>query len=353
MNMLCALIMAGGKGTRFWPLSTEEKPKQFLRLIGEDTMIQMSVNRLKKHIPLEQIFIVTSKRYVDLVREQIANFPLRNIIIEPVGRNTAPCIALSAFHINKIYEDATIAVLPSDHLINEVDSFVKVLGAAKKFTDRNTEAIVTIGIKPDRPETGYGYIKYSYERWDVNECEIRSVKEFVEKPDLHKAKEYLEEGHYLWNSGMFVLKATNILRLTKLHLANTFELLSEIAATGEEDYGKVLEEKYQEIASISIDFAIMEKAEDIYVIPADFGWDDVGSWGAVERFRGKDSDNNVCIGKAESFEGNNNIIISYGKSIVISGLQDIFVIECEDRIFVGKKSEIEDIRELKNRISEY
>ncbi|MCB2289996.1 mannose-1-phosphate guanylyltransferase [Clostridium sp. CS001] len=349
--MLCALIMAGGKGTRFWPLSTEEKPKQFLKLLSEDTMIQISVKRLQKLIPIERIFIVTGKRYVDLVREQLPNLPHRNIIMEPVGKNTAPCIALSAFHINKIYGDATIAVLPSDHLINDEESFLEVLSSADEFVDKNKDAIVTIGMKPDRPETGYGYINYSHMNCVINGYEIRHVKKFVEKPNLHKAKEYLEDGNYLWNGGMFIWKAANILRLTRQYLINTFEVLSEIAATCEEDYHRVLEEKYKNVDSVSVDFGIMEKAKNIYVVPGDFGWDDVGSWGSIERYSKKDCDNNVCMGQVRNFDCKNNIIISNGKPIVISGLEDIFVVESDDMIFVGKKGEMESIRELKDRIS--
>jgi mannose-1-phosphate guanylyltransferase len=349
--MLCALIMAGGKGTRFWPLSTVEKPKQFLNLIGEDTMLQMSVKRLEKLIPIERIFIVTGMRYMALVKQQLPDLPHRNIIIEPVGKNTAPCIALSAFHINKIYEDATIAVLPSDHLIKDEENFLEVLNSADEFVNKNKEAIVTIGMKPDRPETGYGYINYSHMYCEINGSEIRGVKKFVEKPDLHKAKEYLEDGNYLWNGGIFIWKAANILRLTRKYLINTFEVLSEIAATSAEDYHRVLEEKYHNVDSISVDFGIMEKAKDIYVIPGDFGWDDVGSWESVERYREKDYDNNVCMGNVKKFDCSNNIIISSGKPIVISGLQDIFLVESDDMIFVGKKGEMESIRELKNRIS--
>ncbi|WP_298843429.1 mannose-1-phosphate guanylyltransferase [Clostridium sp.] len=349
--MLCALIMAGGKGTRFWPLSTEEKPKQFLKLVGDDTMIQMSVKRLEKLIPIERIFIVTGMRYMGLIKEQLPNLPFKNIIVEPVGKNTAPCIALSAFHINKIYEDATIAVLPSDHLIKDEDNFLEVLDSANEFIEKNNEAIVTIGMKPDRPETGYGYINYGDMNCDINGCEVREVKGFVEKPDLHKAKEYLENGNYLWNGGMFIWKAANILRLTEQYLTNTFQVLSEIAATSDEDYNKVLIEKYNNVDSISVDFGIMEKAKDIYVIPGDFGWDDVGSWAAVGRYREKDSFNNVSMGNVKNFDGSNNIIISNGKPIVISGLQDIFVVESDDMIFVGKKDGIENIRELKNQIS--
>ena len=349
--MLCALIMAGGKGTRFWPLSTEEKPKQFLKLVCEDTMIQMSVKRLEKLIPIERIFIVTGKRYTNLVKKQLPDLPIRNIIIEPVGKNTAPCIALSAFHINKIYQDATIAVLPSDHLIEDVDNFLEILNSADIFVNKNEESIVTIGMKPDRPETGYGYINYSHVNCTINGCEVRNVKKFVEKPYLHMAEEYLEDGNYLWNGGMFIWKAVNILRLTRLLLNDTFEVLNEIAATCEEDYHRVLEEKYDNIDSISVDFGIMEKAKDIYVIPGDFGWDDVGSWEAVERYREKDCDNNVCIGQVKKFGCSNNIIISNGKPIVISGLQDIFVVESDDMIFVGKKDEMESIKGLRNKIS--
>ncbi|MCB2293958.1 mannose-1-phosphate guanylyltransferase [Clostridium algoriphilum] len=349
--MLCALIMAGGKGTRFWPLSTEDKPKQFLNLTGEDTMIQMSVKRLEKLIPIERIFIVTGNRYMDLVKEQIPDLPHRNIIAEPVGKNTAPCIALSAFHINKIYEDATIAVLPSDHIIQNEDSFLKVLNTADEFVNKNCDAIVTIGMKPDRPETGYGYINYSDMDSEMNGFEVRCVNKFVEKPDLDTAKEYLEDGNYLWNGGMFIWKAANILRLTRLHMKETYKLLSEIASTSKEDYHRVLEKKYRKIEGISVDFGIMEKVKEIFVIPGNFGWDDVGSWEAVERFSEKDCDNNVCMGDVQNFECSNNIIISNGKQIVISGLDDIFVVENDDTIFVGNKDEIENIKELKSKIS--
>ncbi|MCB2298269.1 mannose-1-phosphate guanylyltransferase [Clostridium tagluense] len=348
--MLCALIMAGGKGTRFWPLSTAEKPKQFLKLISEDTMIQMSVKRLQKLIPIERIFIVTGKRYMDIVREQLPNLPNRNIIIEPIGKNTAPCIALSAFHINKIYGDATIAVLPSDHLITDEKKFLEVLNSAHEFVGKNKEAIVTIGVKPNRPETGYGYINYSHINCLINGYEVRSVKKFVEKPDLHKAKEYLKDGNYLWNGGMFIWKVANILRLTSQYLKNTFEVLSEIVATCEEDYQRVLEEKYNNIDSISVDFGIMEKAKDIYVILGEFGWDDVGNWEAAQRYMMKDCNDNVCMGNVKKFDCSNNVIISNGKPIVISGLEGIFVVESDDMIFVGKKDGMESIRDIKMKI---
>lgn len=345
--MLCALIMAGGKGTRFWPLSTEEKPKQFLNLIGEDTMIQMSVKRIKKLIPIERIFIVTGKKYESLVKEQLPNLPHRNIIIEPVGKNTAPCIALSAFHINQIYKDATIAVLPSDHLIKDETEFLEVLNSAREFVEINKAAIVTIGMKPDRPETAYGYINYSSTHSIINGYEIRSVKEFVEKPNLEKAKEYLQDGSYLWNGGIFIWKAVNILRLTNKHLENTFNILNEIVATNEENYKRVLEEKYNEIDSVSVDYGIMEKADNIYVIPGEFGWDDVGSWSAVERYIKKDESDNLYLGDVKNIEASNNIVFSNKKPIMLVGISNIFVVESDDMIFISTKEKINDIDEIK------
>ena len=222
--MLCALIMAGGKGTRFWPLSTEEKPKQFLNLIGDRTMIQMTIDRIKTIIPFEQIFVCTGSRYVELVKEQLPDLPERNIIIEPEGRNTAPCIALSSFVINRYYKSANMIVLPSDHLINKKDEFRNIIKQASEFVDKNTSSIVTLGIKPSRAETGYGYIKY-VEKMDK---EILKVDEFVEKPTKEVAYEYLKSGRYLWNSGMFIWRIDSILNKIKEYLPKTFRVLENI-----------------------------------------------------------------------------------------------------------------------------
>lgn len=348
--MLCALIMAGGKGERFWPLSTDEKPKQFLKLIGDKTMIQMTVERLTKLIPLERIFVVTGKRYVDLLKEQLPNLPGRNVIVEPVGRNTAPCIGLSAFMINKYYENSSMVVLPSDHLIVDEEEFLKTIKAADEFIDNNEEAIVTFGMKPSRPETGYGYIKCGVNEENINSYKIRNVEKFVEKPNIETAKEYLKEGNFLWNGGMFIWKCKNVLKLTKMYLTKTYEVLSEIAACRDGGFEEVLEEKYPEVENISVDYGIMEKAENIYVIPCDFGWDDIGTWYSVERYRAKDEDNNVFVGKIKNIDGKNNIVVGNEKPIVVVGLSDVFVVESDDIIFVGKKEDIERIKEIKKKI---
>lgn len=347
--MLCGLVMAGGKGERFWPLSTDEKPKQFLKLLGEETMIQMSVNRLLHLVPVERIFVVTDKRYVALVKDQLPNLPARNIIPEPVGRNTAPCIGLSAFIIQRFYENASIIVLPSDHLIVDEDKFRETIDMGYKFIEENKDAIVTIGMKPNRPETGYGYIKIDSVTSTPKNYKIHRVERFVEKPDLGRAKKYINEGNYFWNSGMFIWKCSTILKLTEKHLKKTYGVLSEIAATSEEDFEVSLNEKYPEVESVSVDYALMEKAENIYVIPSDFGWDDIGSWQAVERYRLKDSNNNICVGRTQNIDSNNNIIFSSDKRIVVIGMDNVFVVESDEAIYIGKKEKLSKIKDIKKQ----
>lgn len=349
--MLCALIMAGGKGERFWPLSTDEKPKQFLNLLGEKTMIQMTVNRLNKFIPMERIFIVTAENYVNLVIEQLPEIPKDNIILEPVGRNTAPCIALSAFVIEKYFNDSTILVVPSDHLITNEEAFAENINKAYDFIEKNTNSIVTIGIKPDRPETGYGYIKsINYGQFTIDNERIYKVESFVEKPNIEKAKEYIRDGNYLWNSGMFVWKSKHVLKLTEKYLKDTYDILKEIAV-GEEDYESRLKENYPNVESISVDYGIMENADSIFVIPSTFGWDDIGTWKSVERYRERDANNNICVGSVNNISSNNNIIMGKGKPIVVVGLDDILIAETDEIIFIGKKENIENIKEIKKHIN--
>ena len=345
--MLCALIMAGGKGTRFWPLSTEEKPKQFLNLIGEETMIQMTVNRVKPIIPMERIFVCTGERYVDLVKEQLPDLPERNIIVEPQGRNTAPCIALSAFIINKYYEDATMVVLPSDHLIKDEDEFRKIVNDAYEFIRENENAIITLGMKPSRAETGYGYIKYSKEKNRLNYHEVIKVDAFVEKPNKETAEAYFADGSYLWNGGMFIWSAKNILEQIKKYSPDTYKALQDIEEIDERWIKYLIKAQYSETEAISIDYAVMEKTEDIYVIPSDFGWDDVGSWEALDRYREKDIFGNIYVGNTKAVDGRNNLIISSTHSVVVEGLSDIYVIENDGKILVGHKSNVANVKELK------
>lgn len=348
--MLCALIMAGGKGERFWPLSTDEKPKQFLRLLGDKTMIQMTVERLKKRIPIERIFVITGRQYVDILEKQLPELPEDNVIVEPVGRNTAPCIGLSAFIINKRYRDAYMVVLPSDHLVVNEDKFLDTVNAAYGFVKSKNNAVVTLGIKPSRAETDYGYIKFGEEEAKIDGFNIDKVEKFVEKPNKARAKKYLKNGSFLWNGGMFIWKCSMVLDLIKRHLSNTYHILSEIAVASETEFEDVLEEKYYKVDNISVDYGIMEKAENIYVIPSDFGWDDIGTWYSVERYNTKDVNNNVYVGKIKSIESKNNIVVGKEKPIVVVGLSDVFVVESDNIIFIGKKEDIEKIKEIKNKV---
>ena len=348
--MLCALIMAGGKGTRFWPLSTEEKPKQFLNLIGEETMIQMTVNRIKPIIPIERVFVCTGEMYVDLVKEQLPELPEQNIIVEPEGRNTAPCIALSAFVIKKYYKDANMIVLPSDHLISDEDEFRNVIKNADEFVKENKEAIITLGMEPTRAETGYGYIRYGKDEKEINNHKVIKVDAFVEKPNKEKAEAYIKEGNYLWNGGMFLWSADNILNQIEKYSNDTYKALKDIEIVANEEIQELINNNYHKTEAISIDYAVMEKSDSIYVVPSRFGWDDVGSWEALDRYREKDDKGNVLVGSAKVVDSHESLVISSSHDIVVEGLRDIYVIENDGKILVGHKSNVANVKELKKII---
>ena len=346
--MLTALIMAGGKGTRFWPLSTEEKPKQFLNLIGEETMIQMTINRIKPIIPIERIFVCTGEMYVDLVKEQLPELPDRNIIVEPEGRNTAPCIALSAMVIDRYYKNSNMVVLPSDHLIKDEEEFRNTLLAADSFIKEKDEAIVTLGMNPSRPEVGYGYIKYSDEVLKVDDFRVIKVDSFVEKPNLDTAKKYLREGNYLWNGGMFIWSINNVINQIKMYSTSTYNALINVMEVSEDKLQQAINDNYENTEATSIDYAVLEKSKDVYVIPSNFGWDDVGSWEALDRYREKDELGNVLVGQSKAVKANNNLVISSNNSVVVEGLSDIYVIENDGKVLVGHKSNVANVKELKN-----
>ena len=346
--MLTALIMAGGKGTRFWPLSTEEKPKQFLNLIGEETMIQMTVNRIKPIIPIERIFVCTGEMYVDLVKEQLPELPKRNIIVEPEGRNTAPCIALSAMVIDRYYKNSNMVVLPSDHLINDEEEFRNTLLAADSFIEEKDEAIVTLGMNPSRPEVGYGYIKYSDEVLKSNDFRVIKVDSFIEKPNLDTAKKYLREGNYLWNGGMFSWSINNVINQIKMYLPNTYNALINVMEVSEDKLQETINNNYEGTEATSIDYAVLEKSKDVYVIPSNFGWDDVGSWESLDRYREKDELGNVLVGQSKAVKANNNLVISSNNSVVVEGLSDIYIIENDGKVLVGHKSNVANVKKLKD-----
>lgn len=349
--MLCALIMAGGRGTRFWPLSTDEKPKQFLNLIGDKTMIQMTVDRIKPIIPLENIFVCTGSKYVGLVKEQLSELPSRNIIIEPEGRNTAPCIALSAMIINRYYKETDMLVLPSDHLIKYEGKFRKIITKGEEFLKDNKNAILTLGMEPDRPETGYGYIKCEQTVFTGGNISVKKVERFVEKPNMKKAKEYLADGTYLWNGGMFLWNVNTIINEIKRYSMNTYEALHELSNVEENSIQEYINTQYKKTEATSIDYAVLEKSDSVYVIPSDFGWDDVGNWEAIERYRQKDSFGNILMGAATvGKDGEDNLIVATNSKVIIDGLNGIYVIENDGKIIVGDKKNLCNVKELKELI---
>ena len=303
---ITALIMAGGRGERFWPKSRKNMPKQFLSLTDDGkTMIQLTVERISSVVDMEDIYIATNKDYKELVRSQLPGIPEENILCEPVGRNTAPCIGLGAVHMAKKYDDAIMLVLPSDHLIKFNKMFLSVLKDSCDIAEKDRN-LVTIGITPAYAETGYGYIKFDSH---VMEGRAYKVDRFVEKPSLEVAKEYLETEEYLWNSGMFVWKLSSILYNLERFMPETFAGLRRIQASiGTPEEEEVLHKEFAQFQSQSIDYGIMEKAENIYTVPGTFGWDDVGSWLAVERIRKSNEMGNVVSGNIITV-GTHNCII--------------------------------------------
>ena len=343
--MLCALIMAGGVGSRFWPQSTPENPKQFLSLVSEKAMIQMTYDRMKKIVPKEKIFIVTNYNYVDKVKEQIPEIKDINIITEPCSRNTAPCILLSTIYIKNIYKNANIVCVSSDSHIENENKFIDDIVLANEFVTKKQDAIVTIGIKPTRPETNYGYIKYEH-----SDDKVLKVLRFVEKPNLELAKKYYESKEYLWNAGMFIFNAESILKEFENNVPKEYNLLINLPKHINSEYYKFLNENYEKCEKISIDYAVMEKSNNVYTIPTEIGWDDIGTWNSVERYIPKDERDNVLKGNIEAIDSNNNIVYANNKKVVLLDVENIFCIDSDDVIIVGKKESLNKVHTLKDKL---
>lgn len=342
--MLCVLIMAGGIGTRFWPQSTEKKPKQFLNLLSDSSMLQMTYKRINKLVPSENIFIVTNYNYVDLVKEQIDGINDINIITEPCGKNTAPCILLSCLYIKNLYGDANIICISSDSYIEKEDLFIEKIKCASDYVNKNKKAIVTIGITPTRAETGYGYIKYEH-----SIDEIKKVLKFVEKPDKEKAMEYFNSKEYLWNAGMFIFNISGMLQELENNLNNEYKLLCHLPKISDKDYQTFLNNNYEKCTKISIDYAVMEKSSNVYTIPASIGWDDVGTWASLSRYMKEDSNQNILKGNIKSIDSHNNIVYANGKKIILYNVNDLFCIDSDDVIVIGKKEDINSVYTLKDK----
>jgi len=340
------IIMAGGVGSRFWPLSRREKPKQFLDILGTgETLIQQTFRRFKQTCPEKNIFVVTSAEHKDLVVEQLGIDP-ENVLAEPFRRNTAPCLAYGTFRIFKENPDAVITVTPADHLIIKEEKFCKVIQESMDFVKDN-DALLTLGIKPDRPETGYGYIQADRKKTVKGYDNLLKVKTFTEKPDLDLAKVFLKSGDFYWNSGIFIWNINTILSAFRKHLPDMYAAFDE----GKKLFGTKQEKSfigrtYTECKSISIDYGIMEKADNVYVMCTDIGWSDLGTWSSLYDHSSLDKNGNSVIrGNLFSYDNRGNVFsISPDKVAVIQGLKDYIVVDSEDVLLIVKKEEEQNIK---------
>lgn len=334
------VIMAGGVGSRFWPLSTPEYPKQFIDILGcGRTLIQLTIDRFKGIVPIENFWVATNAKYVEIVKQQLPDIPANHILAEPAVRNTAPCIAWACWSIKKEDPTANVVVTPADAVVMNPEEFRRVIKNALFFTDSNN-AIVTIGIKPSRPETGYGYV----EAGDVECGEICKVKAFKEKPDHDTAEQYLKAGNYLWNAGIFVWNVDTITECVIKYKTNIAADMDKISATG--DVANI----FPTCEKISIDYAVMEPASKngmVYIHPADFGWSDLGNWASLHDKLQKDENNNGAVGNIKLYECTNCVVHAEdAKKVVLQGLDGYIFSEKNGRILVCKRSEEQRIRDF-------
>lgn len=343
------VIMAGGVGSRFWPMSTPDYPKQFVDVFGSGrTFIQMTYDRFKGIVEPENVWVVTSARYADIVKEQLPEIPVGNILLEPCRRNTAPCIAYVSWRIKTKDPKANLVITPSDHLITDVYEFQRVINSALQFTSE-TDAIVTLGMKPTRPETGYGYIKADLTATSLRNKEIYRVDEFKEKPNLETAQEYLKDKSYFWNSGLFIWNVetiVNALRVYAPDVSQIFEGIQDVYGTDKEQ--ETIDRIFPTSPSISIDYAVMENADEIFVFPADFGWSDVGTWGSLHTLAPTDAYGNNAVGENIKFYESKNCVVhtTEEKRVIIQGLDGYIVAEKDNTLLICKLEEEQRIKDF-------
>ena len=343
--MITPVILSGGSGTRLWPLSRKLHPKQLLPLLNETSLLQDTINRLQGFKGLEQAVIICNEEYRFMVAEQarMTSIGASAIILEPIGRNTAPAIALAAFNAVQTNEEAVLLVLPSDHDIKNIDDFHAAIDSGLEQALNNH--FVTFGIMPDSPETGYGYIKATGSP-GVNE--VAAIDQFVEKPDLETAAKYLDEGGYYWNSGMFMFKASEYLKALQTFEPEIYEASLNAINVAERDldFIRVGVEEFKACPGNSIDYAVMEKVSNAVVIPVDIGWSDVGSWSALHEIGAKDQDDNILIGDVESVSTKNSYVRSEHKLVTTLGVEDLIIVDTDDALLVANKDRVQDIKEI-------
>jgi mannose-1-phosphate guanylyltransferase len=341
-----AVIMAGGSGTRFWPASRDHLPKQFLKITGDQTMLEQTVARARQFTQLNRTYVVVGRVHAELTKQILSGSPAK-VLVEPTGRNTAACIGLAALSVKRFGEDEPIVVLPADHFIADVESFAQTIRAAAETARQG--AIITLGVRPNRPETGYGYIHTGEGQGESLGQPYFKVQRFVEKPDYQTALGYLSSGHYLWNSGIFVFTARTILKEIRACLPALYDGLSRIEKAIETpDYQTVLDGVYPKLESISIDYGVMEKtAKPIYVFKADFGWSDVGSWQALYELRRDECDagGNLLLGEAMVVDAERNLVFSNtDRKVALLGVEDLVVVDTPDVVMVARLDRSQDVK---------
>lgn len=345
------VIMAGGGGTRFWPLSRQKTPKQMLNLTGNDLMINEAVDRMATVVPKANIFIVTAAMQAeDMLAATVGRIKPEHVLAEPVARNTAACVGYAAMEILQKYGDGVMLITPSDHYIKDVSALTQIFNTAIEAAER-TDKLVTVGIAPTFPSTGFGYIKYRQE-----DTAVKRVVEFKEKPDAATAKQYVDSGEYVWNSGMFIWKASVILAKFKEYIPDIYADLQKIGdAMGTEHEQRVLNEVYPSIRKISIDYAVMEPSAakgDVLIVPGDFGWNDVGSWDMMSVLHEQDQDGNILLGNTLAVNTTNSICYSSGKLVSMVGLDNVVVVETDDAIMVCPKDRAQDVKLIVDKLTE-
>jgi mannose-1-phosphate guanylyltransferase len=340
MNSLYAVIMAGGRGERFWPLSTSSLPKPFIPLTGATSLIQDTVSRIQPLIPLERILISIGTSHLEIARKQLPQLPAENFIVEPVGRDTSACLAFCAVHIEKRDPAGIMLALPADHFVSDAAAFRRTVELGLQSLDGATGVI--FGIKPERPETGYGYILAGQGKGNA-----LPVVRFIEKPDGPTAAQYLASGNYFWNSGMFLFKNEDLLMLFQKHMPETYEKLCLMRPLLKEgNVGSKIAEIFSTLQRISIDFGIMEKTSGLRLIPAEFGWDDIGSWAALERALPADESGNVAQGPHIALESSGCIVYAQSDTIAAFGVSDLVIVQAYGKILICSKNKAADLKRL-------
>ncbi|WAC03858.1 mannose-1-phosphate guanylyltransferase [Lacinutrix neustonica] len=346
-----AILMAGGVGSRFWPVSTEDFPKQFHDMLGTgDTLIQKTFNRLANLIPKENIFILTNARYSDLVFKQLPEVTKRQVVLEPAMRNTAPCILYASLKIQKENPEAVMIVAPSDHWIEDEKAFVANVKQAFEFCYKNN-ALMTLGIQPTFPNTGYGYIEFE----STSAEEIKEVRQFREKPDYETAKSFISQGNFLWNAGIFMWSVKSVIESYQVNQPELFELFKQgLDVYNTRDEAGFIQENYDKAENISVDFAIMEKSDKVYVLPATFDWNDLGTWGSLyDKLNKDENDNAVVNARTLTADASGNMIRTKdNKIVVVDGLKDYIIVDKEEVLLIFPKQKEQDIKKVLQQVKD-